>query len=397
MSNSEYSLSEKQRATLALALSAKHADPAVHLRAEDFAQLVDNRASAAQRAEWTQHLTHCPDCYTLFLDVAQWRLDAQAATDAARIPSAIRTWIHSIKRWPYALGTVASLLLVSVFVYLVPVPQQAPLPVSEHATIAAPERALPASKKPEPRLARSPAVADQISGQAIRKEDLYKPELPTTAEYPEFDRSAPEPIKPPKLGELVTGAMMTPPPFELEHPTQFAAEEENDVLINESLAANEVKSERIEVTGSRIKASDRHSVDSATRQRTNREQEIRHAEAAEEATTGATSPTPPRPFDDYVYGQGFAAGLSPAREHIASETAMSGHIDYQLGLWAGQGKSYCAKNLATQDPDTFARLSQQWPTLRDRVNERFAPVAPWPEALSDKAALCAVMTALPTP
>ena len=254
MSKAEFHLSDQQRAQLALALSQMPADSRAHLSSEQFAQLVDHQASEAEATAWKQHLRDCPNCYGLFLEVAQWRLEHAASAQKAEQP---RSWLATLSSWlgehRYATGTVAAVVMVSFVFYLVPVPQQQPLPVALPPPPNQPNIELQRAPEEAP-AARATAPAPMVADSALSVDEEgkpAKPELEVQLDPLEFDRSAPEAAVP-SVAEVINPAEHFKAPG---LPLEGFVPDESDKKTAEQLALNEAKqAERIEVTGSHIRA-----------------------------------------------------------------------------------------------------------------------------------------------
>ncbi|QGX39996.1 hypothetical protein [Permianibacter aggregans] len=382
MSKTEFHLSDRQRAQLALALSQMPADSGAHLSSEQFAQLVDHQASETELNAWKQHLRDCPSCYSLFLDVAQWRLEHAANAQKAEQP---KSWLASLSSWigehRYATGTVAAVVMVSFVFYLVPVPQQQPLPVAlppppSQPTIElqrAPEEA-PAARATSP----APMVAD--SALSVDEEGKpAKPELEVQLDPLEFDRSAPDaPV--PSVAEVINPAENFKAPV---LPLEGFVPDESDKQAAEQLALNEEKeAERIEVTGSRIKAETER-----------RERQAAHAATSTPAADRVAPTLDRQALADGYYGRSFKSETrteyQPGQETIAS-------VSFELGRWLKDVETFCQQGAVERSDSEFVRLKKQHSAIESEAKDQKLMLTFESQAIDSAENLCQQQSALRT-
>lgn len=382
MSKSEFHLSDQQRAQLALALSQMPADSGAHLSSEQFAQLVDHQASEAELNAWKQHLRDCPSCYGLFLDVAQWRLEHAANAQKAEQP---KSWLATLSSWMgehrYATGTVAAVVMVSFVFYLVPVPQQQPLPVALPPPPSQPTIELQRAPEEAP-AARATAPAPMVADSALSVDEEgkpAKPELEVQLDPLEFDRSAPDaPV--PSVAEVVNPAEHFKAPA---LPLEGFVPDESDKKTAEQLALNEAKeAERIEVTGSRIKA----------------ETERRERQAARAATSAPAAervaPTlDRRALADGYHGRSFKSETK-AEYQAGKETVAS--VSFELGRWLKDVEKFCQLGEIERSGSEFERLKKQFLAIESEAKGLNLILPINAQAIDSAENLCQQQSALQT-
>lgn len=427
MSKREFTLSDEQRAKLALALTHRSSTSTDHLSESALAALIEHKGQDEELNVWKHHLSECSECYRVFLECAQWRLafaEEQAVHERQKMEQD-RGWLAPLLgRWRFLVSSFASVFVVAVLFYLMPVNIPTPTAIQEQDDALILERSeqdladdSTSVTKSRRKITPQKFSADRVQATAVppASAELAKGASGTTAEPPTstdaaisaqaliLDRSAPEPVVTPKLQELVAKSEMSEA-ASVAAVAEEKAKKQSERRADEAMAQsnraaasqaretqsrapqaitpeqehanNQASAERVEVTGSRIKADPMR-------------EEIVTLIDAEAFALGAQH------VQTYSSKDSESQEIrEPVPSSAKSETTGADKKRYRqsrlLGEWHYSAKTYCAQERSSRQSTELSSLVRRWPDLYKTLKLDTTQHSVWPSKINTVHMLCKV-------